>query len=128
MATTDRWQEVTIAAAGELSATFGSSDPSTHDAVGCAGAIGVKFKATDILLPTATKLYVTPRFVDADGTETWAQTAAGTPAKQVITVAEYETEIFWDLDADYVGIEPWLDATDAAATCTLSLKLIFPKR
>lgn len=122
---TDKWQAVTVAAAGKLSATFGSSDPATHDTVSAKGAIGVRFKATAISLPTATQLRVTPRFMDADGTETWAQFPDGNPAYQVITAINRETEIYWDIQADNVGIEPWLDATDGNATCSLSLQLIF---
>ena len=122
---TDRWQAVTVAAAGTLNATFGSSAPATHSTVSAKGAIGVRFKATAISLPTATQLRVTPRFIDAASTETWAAYADGSPAYQVITAINRETEIYWDIQADEVGIEPWLDATDAAATCSLSLQLIF---
>lgn len=125
MSQVEVWKTCTVAAAGKLSATFGSSDPGTHATFDCPGAIGVKFKATAISLPTATKLYVTPRFLDKDGTETFAQDAAGNPAKQVITAINRETEVYWDVDADFVGVEPWLDATDGAATCTLQLKIIF---
>jgi len=124
----DKWQAVTVAAAGTLSNTFGSSAPGTHSTVSAKGAIGVRFKATAISLPVATELRVTPRFVDADSTETFAAFAGGTPAYQVITTAERETEIYWDLQADNVGVEPWLDAADSNATCSLSLQLIFPER
>lgn len=122
-----QWEAITVAAAGTLSATFGSSAPGTHSTTKCEGCIGIKIKATAISLPTATELRVTPRFVDGSSVETWAQFADGSPAYQVITAINRETEIFWDLDADNVGIEPWLDATDAAATCSLSIKRIYPK-
>lgn len=122
-----QWDAVTAAAAGTLSATFGSSAPGTHSTVSCAGCIGIKIKATAISLPVATELRVTPRFLDGSSTETWAQFADGSPAYQVITVINRETEIYWDIDADEVGIEPWLDATDANATCSLSIKRIYAK-
>ena len=122
-----QWDACTVAVAGELSATFGSSAPTTHDTFKADGCIGVKIKATAISLPTATELRVVPRFLDSSSVETWAQEADGSPKYQVITAINRETDIFWDIDADFVGVEPYLDATDAAATCSLSLKRIYAK-
>lgn len=122
-----QWDAAIVAAAGTLSNTFGSSAPATDNWLPAAGCIGVKVKATAISLPTATELRVTIKFKDGSDTETWAQFADGTPSYQVITAINRETEVFWDVDADYVGIEPWLDAADAAATCSLSIKRISAK-
>lgn len=121
------WDATIVAAAGTLSATFGSSAPATDNWLAAPGCIGVKIKATAISLPTATELRVTPKFKDGSDVETWAQFADGEPAYQIITAINRETSIFWDVDTDYVGVEAWLDQTDANATCSLSIKRIYAK-
>ena len=121
------WQTCIVAAATKLSATFGSSAPATDSTFAADGCIGVKYKLSAVSLPTATKIHVCPKFVDADGTETWAALADGSLDYVSVITANYETPIFWDVDAIAVGAEVWLDATDAAATCTLMIKRIYPK-
>ena len=121
------WQTCIDAAATELSATFGSSDPGTNDTFAADGCVGVKFKLSDVSLPTATRIYVCPKFLDSDGNTTYAALADGSLDYVSVITANYETPIFWDIDAIAVGAEVWLDATDAAATCTLMIKRIYPK-
>ena len=121
------WQTVIAATAGQLSNTFGSSTPTTDSTFDADGCLGVKFKLSAVSLPTATKIYLVPKFVDSASVSTYPALADGSLDYIVLTTANYESAIYWDIDARYVGARVWLDAADAAATCTVQMKRIYPK-
>lgn len=128
MALKDRnWQQIVVAAAGELSNTFGSSSPGTDNYISADGAIGIKIKATSIALGALSAIRVTPKFKDADSNVTYAAQANGDPAYCDIKATERETPVFWDIDGVEVGCEVWLSASDANAAITIEIKRVYPK-
>jgi hypothetical protein len=135
MPTKDKtWETVYVAAATELSNTFGSST-GTSTPINMGRAIGIEFMVTGLTLAAGKVLYLTPEITDKDSVTTYPQRRDGEPARQSVTAESRQTSPFW-FNSDMrdgttegtIGVEPWLNAADATAAVTVKAKRIYPDR
>lgn len=110
-----------VAVAGELSNTYGSSSPGTQESIPTNGATGILISVDAVSLPTATELRITP--ISYDGTTERTPRSDGTNADYI---AMTTTGVLppYPVNSDYIIIEPWLDAADSSATCTITVSII----
>jgi hypothetical protein len=110
-----------VAAATQLSSTFNSSS-GTQTTISTNGAVGIVIAVDAVSLPTATELRITP--VYWDGTTERVPRSDGTnPDYLAVTTTGMLPP--YPVNSEYIRIEPWLDATDAAATCTITVNVIY---
>jgi hypothetical protein len=106
-----------------LSSTFGSSTGTQVD-IPTNGCNGLLIKATAVSLPSANELRITPVDFDGDSTETVPRKDNGTdPRYKKLTTTGMIAP--YPVSAPFIRIEPWVDTTDAAASCTIYVKYIF---
>lgn len=111
----ETWTTVAVVAASYLSSTFKSSTATTTW-LQCDGVFYVKFQLSSVVLGTATKVYVCPKFKDEAGTVTYLlQQDNSTPVRWPLTAANNETPAFGPFVSKYVSAELY---TDAAAGAT----------
>jgi len=132
MSTEHDWRLVYDASvAARLSNTFGSSDHSAgvQIALGCKGASGIVYRLSGLTLVAATKVRITPAIVDGTDPTAWTKTyppnsSGSSPRFKSLGAEGYETPPF-PLSAEFITVEPWLDAADAAAVCSIYARLLY---
>lgn len=110
------------AVAGELSNTYGSSS-GTPTNIATNGAVGIIISVDAVSLPgSATELRITPKYYD--GTTYRTPRSDGTTADYVgLTTTGMLPP--YPVSADWIRLEPWLDAADSGATCTITVTVIY---
>ncbi len=116
----ESWTTVAVIAASAVSNTFKSSTQ-TNTWLECDGVFFIKFQFSAIVLGTATKFYVCPKFKDAAGTVTYIyQQDNTTPVRWPLTAVNNETGLFGPFASTYVGAEVYADAAaGATGECTV---------
>jgi len=122
------WKTAYTAIATKLSATPGSSDGTAVE-IETKNAVAVEFRLGAVSFVAATKIYIGLKTGDASSTTKWKNVNRrnGSRVKWPVASVGDGTEPF-PTRSHILKVDPWLDATDNDATCTIQYRRIYPNR
>lgn len=122
------WKTAYTAVAGQLDPTAGSSSGTAVE-IDSKDALAVEFRLHAVSLPVATKIYIGLLEGDGASTTLWktVNRRNGSRARFPVASANDGAAPF-PCRCFLLKVDPWLDATDANATCTIQYRRIYPNR